>query len=456
MKTKQMLLIKLTLQSFLSIALLISTILPCATVDGQTQRKKTITRVFWQDLESGKLNYADLATTDKWHINRGWVQGFPETDTANQQLGPMQQIGKTLVVSINAGGDNGKSKIVGIDSGVFEQPHGNHTHWVYSSLPQARTVQPIEGTAREAMVINNQYYFGLNDQRFVAADPNQLMQQGNTNALRMLKAGGEKGCMAVTNNGVGFATWNEADGDHAGQVDVVNLYNPNVPTSSFRIGSGGISAVTVNSGKAFFASDRGLSWASVNQPFNANQNTPAVNPVANSEQQGSKPSNLINERNWVLYTANGEQPALCMCNAASSQPVVLKLPIPVEQGLRLSAPKTKLSLGKRYAFAFLEREDAGSEVQEQLVVVELDPNRDFDFSDARVAKQIPVDASKIDGDRGHHQICFDAFGRFAVFTNPGDGLLSVMTLNDLVVRVRFRVGGQPDRIVAVGAPEHFH
>jgi len=455
MMTRRTVQIKFSRHYFLLIALLIAAVVPCATVDGQNQRKKTITRVFWQDLESGKLAYADLATTDKWHINRGWVQGFPESES--QQLGPMEQISKTVVVSINSDETTGKGKIVGIDSGVIQQPHGNHFHWIYSSLPQARSVQPFDGAARNAMAINNQYYFGLSDQRFVAADPNQLMQ-GNTNSLRTLTAGGEKGCIAVSNNGVGYATWNDTEGDHAGQVDVVNLYNPNAPASSFRIGSGGISAVTVNSGKAFFLHDKGLSWTNVNQQFSANganQNTPADNPVANSEP-GSELSGLINERNWVLYTANGEQPALCMCNAASSQPAVIKLPIPVEQGLRLSAPKTKLSLGKRFAFAFLEREDPGSEVKEQLVVVELDPNRDFDFSDARIAKQIPIDSSKIDGDRGHHQICFDAFGRFAVFTNPGDGLLSVMTLNDLVVRVRFRVGGVPDRIVAVGAPEHFH
>ena len=446
---------KLTLYSFSSIALLIAVLLPCTTADGQTQRKKTITRVFWQDLESGKLNYADLATTDKWHINRGFVQGFPELEAGKQKLGPMQQIGKTLMVSVNSAGDAGESKLAAIDSGVFEQPHGNHAHWVYSNLPQVRNMLPVTGVATKSMAINNQYFFGLSDQRFVAADPNQMMLQGNSNALRMMKGGGDGGSMAVANNGFGFATWNESEGDHAGQVDVVNLRNPNVAASSFKIGSSGISAVTANSGKVFFAHDGGLSWTSVNQAFNANQSVPTVNPVLNSELN-SKPSSLINERNWVLFTANGEQPSLCMCNAAAGQPGLLKLPIPVEQGLRLSEPKTKLSLGKRYAFFFLEREDAGSELQEQLVVIELDPNRDFDFSDARVAKQIPVDASKIDGDRGHHQICFDAFGRFAVFTNPGDGLLSVMTLNDLVVRVRFRVGGVPERVVAVGAPEHFH
>ena len=77
------------------------------------------------------------------------------------------------------------------------------------------------------------------------------------------------------------------------------------------------------------------------------------------------------------------------------------------------------------------------------------------FNDARVVKTIPVGASLIKDNSGTHQICFDDYGRFAVFTNPGDGTLSVMSLHDLQLRVNFKVGGVPTSIVAVGAPEHF-
>ena len=43
-----------------------------------------------------------------------------------------------------------------------------------------------------------------------------------------------------------------------------------------------------------------------------------------------------------------------------------------------------------------------------------------------------------------------------VFTEPADGILNVMSLQNLRIVARFRVGGVPDSIVAVGAPEHFH
>ena len=43
---------------------------------GQNIRPVTITRLFWQDRETAKLSYADLVTTNKWNLNRGWVSGF--------------------------------------------------------------------------------------------------------------------------------------------------------------------------------------------------------------------------------------------------------------------------------------------------------------------------------------------------------------------------------------------
>ena len=52
-------------------------------------RKKTITRVFWQDAVSKKLKYADLSTTDKWHMTTGSVSGL--TEETIESLGPMVQ-----------------------------------------------------------------------------------------------------------------------------------------------------------------------------------------------------------------------------------------------------------------------------------------------------------------------------------------------------------------------------
>ncbi len=310
------------------------------------QRKKILTRVFWQDNETQKLSYADIATTDKWHIDRGWVGGFPEVDPATGELGQMRAEGTNVLVGIAGKQDDAGAKRVTIESGVFEQPHGNHFHWMYSKKPNTMNVSP--GT--------------------LGAPQSPRMPQ-------------------IANAG-----------EIIGRV----------------------------------------------------LNIDAKELVAGQD--------YVSDNQWILLAHNADQqPALAMINSGlPQQQGLVKLPISAAEGLKLSNPKTKISMGKRFAFLFQERVDPASDIQEKLVVVELDPNRDMNFSDARVAKVIPVDASKIGSGRGHHNICFDAYGRFAVFTNPGSGLLSVMTLSDMTVRVRFRVGGAPDRIVAVGAPEHFH
>ena len=89
--------------------------------------------------------------------------------------------------------------------------------------------------------------------------------------------------------------------------------------------------------------------------------------------------------------------------------------------------------------------------------MELDPNRDGDLSDARVRKTIPVGSSQIDGDVDvKPEIAFDAYGRNAVFTEPRDGVLNVLSVQNMQILARFKVGGIPDRVIAVGAPEHFH
>ena len=143
-------------------------------------------------------------------------------------------------------------------------------------------------------------------------------------------------------------------------------------------------------------------------------------------------------------------------NAASSAPAVTRLPVEVTAGLQLARLRTVLSLGKRYAFVFQERVDPDSDVKERLTVIELDPNRDRRFSDAVVKATMPIGAGKAAGVYGHHDITFDAYGRYAVFTNPGDGVLTLLSVSDLRVRARFLVGGAPDNIIAVGAAEHFH
>lgn len=404
-------------------------------------RKKTITRVFWQDAVSKKLKYADLSTTDKWHMTTGSVSGL--TEETIESLGPMVQSGKQIALTAMSSKSN---LITRINSGVTEQPHGNHFHWTYAGTPAVDL--SIPGSQGKRIKQVGDYAYISNDNggfsriAFKSNNANPVSWSSN--------AGGPNASVAVSQNAMGYAIHNGVNG--AGKVDIVNLNDPSGNTmGSFNIPSGNLVAAEANSGKVFFASPENIAWIA------ADGNTsPTVIPV--SEATGlSIAGPMISEKNWVMFTSNaGSQCALCMINALAAKPVVQRFPIEVADGLKLSAPKTKLSLGKRFAFVFQQKIDSSADTQELLTIIELDPNRDQNFNDAVVRANIPVGSSKVDGERGFHNVCFDDYGRFAIFTNPADGTLAIMTLNDMQVRARFQVGGTPDRIVAVGSPEHFH
>jgi len=427
-----------------------------------SQHETTITRVFWQDRETQKLSYANVTTTSKWNLKRGWVTGFPQLDAASQSLGEMQQTGGVLMLGINAkGGDGGW---LALDPGVFEEPHGNHSHWRYSKLPAVKqsALKTGEGNNTAASAYNNHLYLtDAGKSGFTKAIPNNL-KFGSSQASRFfVGGGGDRIALAAINNTVAYATHSDQEGDNAGRVDVINLLKASDELAySFKLSTGGISAATVNSGKVFFAHSGAVSWVQADTA--ASMAAATIQPTVLTNGDANSDGQLIggqfaNQRNWLMYsTGSGASSAVCLVNAAMQTPVIVKLPIPAEDGLTLTAPKVVLSLGKRYAFVFQERIDGASEIQEQLTIIELDPNKDREFSDAKIKLTIPVGASKLGNDGGHHGICFDAFGRYAIFTEPAVGVVSVMSLQNMSIVGRFQVGGIPDRIIAIGAAEHHH
>lgn len=424
----------------------------CISASAQNTRKKTITRIFWQDRESQKLSYADLSTTNKWHIKRGWVKGFPQPADA-QTLGPMTLNGTQLLVGTVGEQAN---QIVRIDSGVYQRPHGSHFHWEYTNVPQASLKQPMPGVFGLADSSPNFVFFHLATGGVAKAEWNSPSQP-----VSATFAGGKKGAMATVNDAVVYATWPDAEGENAGRVDVLHAsLDAARGAYQFKLPAGEIESVATANQKVFFAHKDGISWVPADTTLRQRDQEIAVANVANgsTENLGAIPTSLTTEKNWILFTTSNSagRASLGMLNSAAANPTVTQLSVPIENGLALSKPKTKLSLGKRFAFLFQERVDVASEVQEKLVVIELDPNRDSNFSDARIASVVKIGNSKIDGRFGHHDICFDDYGRFAVFTDPGDGMINIMTLNDMTLRAKFRVGGIPDHILAVGSPEHFH
>lgn len=433
----------------------------------QSARPKIVTRVFWQDRETDRLSWADIVQDSSWSIKRGWIKGFPKLDSEKQDLVQMKQCEGVLMVGIRDAEDGQhESGWVAVDTGVIEEPHGNHTHWRYKRGPAVLQSQldSDQGNPAHVYVYDGRFYLA-NDRKngFTKAIPDALKKSGSGPAANFFSGGGNHITIATVDNTVGYSTWIDGGGPNAGRVDVVNLQDTATDdiAYSFTLPSGVIHGATHNSGKVFFAPADGVCWVKADKALSGSAETVDVHHLSlGKDSESEKPLRtgaFSNHRNWVLFsTGKADQASLCLINAAQETPEIVRVPMAVADGLRLSTPQPVLSLGKRYAMVFQSRTDPESDVQESLTVVELDPNRDRDFSDARVKTTIPVGASKVTGHHGHHAISFDSFGRYALFTEPADGILNVMSLQNFRIVARFRVGGVPDSIVAVGAPEFHH
>lgn len=438
-----------------------------AVAPAQSVRPTTITRLFWQDRDTDKLSWADLVTTSKWELRRGWVTGFPAVDAEQQDLVSMKQADGVLLVGIQdqqQGRD--RSGWVAVDTGVFEEPHGNHKHWKYTRRPAVKQTRldAEQGNPAAQFIYDDTFYLAHDGKNgFTQVTPGQLKTSGAAAPGVFRSGGGTRISLAAAENSVCYATWADDSGDNAGRVDVVNLRMPPTqePAYSFKLPTGAIHGTIFNSGRVFFAPADGVCWVKADTSVAQTTDSVEVSHLSLGVEAGSeqplRASAFASQRNWVMFTTgNGSSSAFCLIDAAAPNPAVTQLPIPVADGLKLTAPEVVLSLGKRYAFMFHDRTDPDSTVPEQLTIVDLDPNRDRNFADAKIKMTIPAGPSKVTGDQGHHSICFDAYGRHAVFTNPGNGIVSIMSLQKLKIVASFRVGGAPDNIVAVGAPEHFH
>lgn len=353
-----------------------------------------------------------------------------------------------------------------IDTGVREEPHGDHSDWKFVSSPSVKSsrLDADQGNPAHLYLYNDHFYLA-NDRKngFTQIDPKELDSKPAQECGTFCAGGGNHITMAAVDNTVCYSTWIDGGGPNMGRVDVVNLKKTDGDkiAYSFKLPTGVIHGATVNSGRVFFAPADGVCWVDADTSLTKTAETVGVNHISLGKEEGAEKPNrtgaFVNQRNWVLFTTGSPEgkSSLCLLDARAAQPTVIKLPIEVADGLSLTTPEVVLAAGgKRYAFLFHDKKEG--QAQEQLTIVDLDPNGDRNLSDAKIARTMPVGASKVDGHHGHHAVSFDSEGRLACFTNPGDGTIWVMTLKDLTVRAKSVVGGTPGAIVAIGAPEHRH
>ncbi len=424
---------------------------------GQT-KPRTVVRLFWQDAADQSLRWGDVQQADTWSLAAETLTGFPKLDADKQAHVQMQVSEGMLLTAIHDTQEGAfQSGWVAVDTGVTKEEHGDHFHWHFNSPPVVRATRLDDQQGNPAHVYNYDGNFYLaNDKKngVTQVTVAGLRQHGGQQADRFISAGGGHITLAAVNNSVVYSTWIDREGDKLGQVDVVGLGSAAQSGYSFHLPSGGIHGATANSGRVFFAPADGICWVTADPTLSTRPQDVQVNHLAiGVDPQGTplRTGAFTNHRNFVLFnTGRGETSKLCWLDAASPKPSIGQLELKIPPGASAGSPvAVRTRSGDDYALIFQECTDAS--VEEKLLVIELDPNRDGLFSDAKVARSLAVGASLIEGHSGHHELTTIAGNRFVVLTNPGDGTIWIVSLADWSVTAKFKVGGAPTRVVAVGS-----
>ena len=429
-----------------------------------TSRKRTVCRLFFQDRATQTVKWADVRKSKTLRLETPIViDGFPELDAKAQNLVQMEQSLGTLLVGVrDQEGGQDQSGWVFMDSGVKEESHGNHSHWYYKKQPKVIESRLDTAQGNPAHLYSYQGVFYLANDRnsgYTRLDPQGYRDHPRANIkTSFYRGGGNHITLAVAAGKTGYSTWIDGGGPQKGMVDVTRILpNGNKQIAySFALPSGAIHGAIVCEGKVFFAPADGICWCEVDlNPLPGSQSKVKVQHLSlGKDPETKKPERtgaFTIQRNFVLFVSGtGEGARLCLLNARLDEPALISVPLKMAEGNSPAGLEVvKTAWGKRLAFVF-HNHPQELEQNEYLSLIDLDPNADLDFQDARVLKQIKVGPSKVEGHYGHHAITFDQAGRYAFWTEPGAGMIEAFSLKSLEPVESFSVSGVPTKVIAVG------
>ncbi len=443
---------KTTLHRITALSLLV---VAATSAHAQTN-ERTVARLFWQDASDQSLKSGDLKRGQAWSLQAATLNGFPTLDADKQMHVQMQVADGVLLTGIHDT-EEGKfqSGWVAFDTGVIQEAHGDHFHWKYNASPKliASRLDQEQGNPAHVYLYDGAFYLA-NDKKngFTVVSPAQLRVNQGASADRFVSAGGGHITLAAVGSQVAYSTWIDRDGDNAGRVDVVGLGSQASRSYHFQLPSGRIHGATACSGKVFFAPSDGVCWVDVDSSVSRQPSSVVVNHLSLGEDAEGNPKRtgaFETSGTHVLFNAGrGAAAELCMVDASSPKPALVKVGLSVAEGNSASTP-TVVQSRTGESFALLFEESQSGELPEKLHVVALDPNRDGKFSDAKLHTSLNVGRSLIEGHSGHHEAT--AIGRALVaISNPADGTIVLISTIDWTPQTTLQVGGTPTRIIAVG------
>jgi len=428
------------------------------------KKKRTVCRLFFQDHETKTVKWADIISSDSLKMETpSVIEGFPKVDSEEQNLVQMENSLGTILVGVrdHEGGEN-QSGWIFLNSGVKEESHGNHAHWYYKKKPSviASRLDAQQGNPAHLYCYAGVFYLA-NDRNsgYTRLDPQRYLDQPN----QEIKAGFHRGggnhiTLAVVDGKTGYSSWIDGGGPQKGIIDVTQIRpggNKEI-AYSFALPSGAIHGATTCAGKVFFAPADGICWCEADlNPLPQNQSKVKVHHLSLGKDAETKKSDrtgaFSTHRNYILFVSGkGESARLCLLNAKSDQPAVISVPLKMQEGnAPASLQVVRTAWGKRLAFIF-HNHPRELDQDEFLSIIDLDPNADLDFQDAKLLKQLKTGPSKVEGHYGHHAVCFDQSGRYAFWSEPGTGTIQALSLKTLKPLSTFTVSGEPTKLIAIG------
>lgn len=418
-------------------------------------------RLFWQDGDDQSIQSGDvIRDSGTWKIQKHPIAGLPKLDPEKQSLVQMRTAAGVVFVGVRdtSNGDF-QSGWIALNSGVEEEEHGNHSHWHYEQKPStiAFKLDAEQGNPAHMYEYDGSIFMA-NDKKngFTILSPKTFLKHPSNSSSRFVSGGGGHITIAAVDHRVAYATWTDRDGENKGRVDVVGIESDKTAAGySIRLPSGGLHGATACAGKVFFAPSDGVCWVQADVNLSSKPENVEVHWLSLGEDsQTGKPYRTgafeSHGNNVLFVTGAAKDASLCWIDATAPKPSVVKIPMPLESGLAWTTPRCVRTFrgNKQYALMFAERK--GSGLGESLAIVDLDPNSDGNYADAVLAKSIPVGPSKIEGHSGHHDVCFGPRRRWAFISNPGEGSLWVLSLEDLEIQAKIQVSGTPTHVLAVG------
>jgi hypothetical protein len=424
----------------------------------QDKPARTMFRLFWQDNESNTLMWGDVKRNEAgWSIDAQSVPGFPSLDAEHQSLVQSQTIDGVIVVGVrDDDSGNFQSGWVAVESGVTVEDHGDHSHWYYKESPKvlASRLDDQQGNPAHVYLYDEQVILA-NDSKngFTILTKDQLTSGDTNKAGTFFSGGGNHITLAAHAKQVVYSTWVDREGDNMGRIDVVNIDSSRTkPGYSVRLPVGGLHGATAAAGRVFFAPSDGI--------YSLKADTTLQSPPRDSDWEHislgtdsatgrpNRTGAFANLDSWVLFTyGSGDDAKIGMLDASKPKLSLVSLELPAGDGLSLVTPTVfKANDGRKLAMVPHDRKQ--SEEQEKVSVIDLDPNKDSDFSDAKVIGSFEVGPSQIVGHSGHHDISITPNKRLACITNSGDGSIWIVSLADLSVQAKLSVGGSPARAIA--------